>query len=326
MNERQHLVLSLFYDEGHPEVTPSFLAYRLRMSVRDATSLLDDMVKHDLLDIHIDDEGQIVYRLPTSEWDRLSEGLPDRPPELRGGPGTPPGSASPGRPPGSASPGSPAWHPPQGTDASPGFAPGPAPAQPQQFRAHQRGSQDGTDGSVAPSFSGAFTRREAAPPPANHHPDAPYQDWYSADEPAQHNPHHPPHTAYAHHQSPYHQPPYPGAMPQGAALTPYQSRQLAHQRRASQSSPRVPILAGLLSLMVPGLGQFYNGEIGKGVMLMFSCLFLWVFMLFWIVWIWSVIDAYMVAEQNNQRALNDEGMPRHLLPDHGPRSSNTNAA
>jgi TM2 domain-containing membrane protein YozV len=57
-----------------------------------------------------------------------------------------------------------------------------------------------------------------------------------------------------------------------------------------------PALALVLSLLIPGLGQFYNGDpIKGGVMLGVALLgsylvFPWVIML-----IWSAIDAHLVA-------------------------------
>ena len=349
MNEREHAVLSLFYDERNKDLTPSFLAYRMRMSTRDATALLDGMVKHGTLELHVDDEGHINYRLPPSERDRL---------QRHGEPKPQAGSAGQGGPRHSAH----GTHrrrnqgQPQGADATPGYSTQGAQRSPQtgaQPLGAQRSTHDGTDGSVRSSVVNArrFTTDHASPPgttrTTDSHPDAPYQEWYAAGE-TRHNPHHGPQhgapyqRANAYQASPNHRPPHVaeqsippsafganyGKMPDHHALTPYQSdRHPAHLEQYQRRRERIPILAGALSLLVPGLGQFYNGEIGKGVMLLFSCLFLWVFLLFWIVWIWSVIDAYMVAEQTNQRALTDDVSPRHLLGDQRPHSNpNSNAA
>lgn len=67
------------------------------------------------------------------------------------------------------------------------------------------------------------------------------------------------------------------------------------------------IVATLLSMFYAGLGQVYNGQWKKGVVygglyfslalsgVIFSPLFQWVF---WLCWLVSLIDAYMVAYKN----------------------------
>src|SRR5215208_5881728 len=71
---------------------------------------------------------------------------------------------------------------------------------------------------------------------------------------------------------------------------------------------RNPILAAILSLIVAGLGQIYNGQIGKGVIFIViqlvngaltGVLIGWI--LLPIVGIWAMIDAYMTAKHNNER-------------------------
>ncbi len=339
MKEREHAVLSLFYNERNQDITPSFLAYRMRMSTRDATTLLDGMVKNGSLELHVDDEGHINYRLPASERDRLHR---------HGGP-TSSGhraSGNPGR--NKHHRRQPSAQPPQGADATPGYGKQRTRSAAQGFGVGQS-SHDGTDGSIRSSVVTSRSVHGNGPTvggqrtTAQSHPDAPYQDWYAAGENPPYGQHGTaPQASQQRHRAPGHHPPHPteaqsvppgylgnyGKMPEHHALTPYQSdRHPAHFGATQHYRERIPILAGALSLLVPGLGQFYNGEIGKGVMLLFSCLFLWVFLLFWIVWIWSVIDAYMVAEQANQRALADEGSPRPLLSDQRPHSNpNSNAA
>lgn len=65
-------------------------------------------------------------------------------------------------------------------------------------------------------------------------------------------------------------------------------------------------LAGVASAVMPGLGQIYNGEIGKGIVIIFlsglSVLLMFVlvgFIIFPIVWIYAVYDAYKTAEGIN---------------------------
>jgi TM2 domain-containing membrane protein YozV len=71
---------------------------------------------------------------------------------------------------------------------------------------------------------------------------------------------------------------------------------------------RSPILAAILSLIVAGLGQIYNGQIGKGVIFIVihrlngaltAVLIGW--LLLPIVGLWAMIDAYMTAKRNNER-------------------------
>ncbi len=71
---------------------------------------------------------------------------------------------------------------------------------------------------------------------------------------------------------------------------------------------RNPIIAAVLSLIVAGLGQIYNGQILKGVLFIvaqiINGLLLYVaigFITMPLVGLWAVIDAYLVAKRNNER-------------------------
>lgn len=67
-------------------------------------------------------------------------------------------------------------------------------------------------------------------------------------------------------------------------------------------------LAAILSFFLPGLGQMYNGEISKGVLLMiiqvvniilmFVIIGLFTYLL---VWGYSIVDAYTTAKGINRR-------------------------
>jgi len=68
-----------------------------------------------------------------------------------------------------------------------------------------------------------------------------------------------------------------------------------------------PAIAIVLSFFWPGLGQLYNGQIGKGIIFMIcsfvSALLMWViigFLLYPIVWIWGLIDANASAKRINE--------------------------
>ena len=66
-------------------------------------------------------------------------------------------------------------------------------------------------------------------------------------------------------------------------------------------------LAAVLSVLIPGLGQIYNGEIMKGVFLIvlalvfaFLALFLIGIVLYFGLWIYGIYDAYHGAERYNR--------------------------
>ena len=69
-----------------------------------------------------------------------------------------------------------------------------------------------------------------------------------------------------------------------------------------------PGLAAVLSFLIVGLGQIYNGEIGKGILLIIcnviSILLSFVLIgipLLLILWIYAIIDAYDTANKINIR-------------------------
>lgn len=78
-----------------------------------------------------------------------------------------------------------------------------------------------------------------------------------------------------------------------AQVVPYVQPPLMYVKR------KEPGIALLLSFLLPGLGQFYNGDVGKGIALMLGF-----FVLVWIgigivFWIWAMIDAYQSATNIN---------------------------
>lgn len=67
-----------------------------------------------------------------------------------------------------------------------------------------------------------------------------------------------------------------------------------------------PSLAAILSFLFMGLGQFYNGEIKKGVLFIAIYIVSIVLMSFFvgfittpILWIWGMVDAYKSAKKKN---------------------------
>ena len=51
------------------------------------------------------------------------------------------------------------------------------------------------------------------------------------------------------------------------------------------------VLAALCSLFIPGLGQLLQGRLGMAILMFLLAVVLWVFLLGWIISLWSVIDA-----------------------------------
>jgi len=69
-----------------------------------------------------------------------------------------------------------------------------------------------------------------------------------------------------------------------------------------------PSVATILSFLFAGLGQLYNGQIGKGILFMvlgsISFLLMFVFIGFIttpILWIWGMVDANNSAKRINER-------------------------
>lgn len=63
---------------------------------------------------------------------------------------------------------------------------------------------------------------------------------------------------------------------------------------------KTPFVAAIFSLLLCGVGQMYNGQVGKGIMMMIACIFLWAVMLGWIINIWAIVDAYSVAKRKHE--------------------------
>ena len=70
-----------------------------------------------------------------------------------------------------------------------------------------------------------------------------------------------------------------------------------------------PGLAAVLSFFWCGLGQVYNGQIGKGLVMMAAYAVSWWAM--WLIvgfittpilWVWGMYDAYRTAERRNREA------------------------
>ncbi len=71
-----------------------------------------------------------------------------------------------------------------------------------------------------------------------------------------------------------------------------------------------PGLAAVLSFFICGLGQIYNGQIFKGILMIIAYSVSW-FLIFAIIgfvttpilWIWGMVDAYRTADRLNSAAF-----------------------
>ena len=73
-------------------------------------------------------------------------------------------------------------------------------------------------------------------------------------------------------------------------------------------------LAAVLSFLIPGLGQIYNGEIGKGIGILVLTIILGILffllvtlLVLFILWIWNIYDAYSTAKKMNENAMRQMG-------------------
>ena len=80
-------------------------------------------------------------------------------------------------------------------------------------------------------------------------------------------------------------------------------------------------LAAVLSLILPGLGQMYAGQIGRGLLFLFIGIPLTAIValfFFWLIfpiflplafWIWNIFDAYNICNEYNRRLLQTGNPP-----------------
>ena len=85
---------------------------------------------------------------------------------------------------------------------------------------------------------------------------------------------------------------------------------------AMMMNQKSEVLALILSLIIPGVGEMYDGKIGKGVIILIlaiissALIFVLIgFILYPIVWIYSMIDSYNLAKQYNALLLQNNGEP-----------------
>lgn len=121
---------------------------------------------------------------------------------------------------------------------------------------------------------------------------------------------------------PPHGPPPPAAYPPPTYGQPYAQpygQPYGQPYYGPMAGERNAVLALVLSFIITGLGQIYNRENSKGVMLLVLAVILWVFnaFFFWLciglvlslaLWIYGMYDAYTRAEEYN-RMLRATGRP-----------------
>lgn len=80
-------------------------------------------------------------------------------------------------------------------------------------------------------------------------------------------------------------------------------------RQISAGAVKNAGIAAVLSFFICGLGQIYNGQIFKGLVMMIMYLISWFLIIVFIgflttpiLWIWGMVDAYRSAERINREA------------------------
>ena len=61
-----------------------------------------------------------------------------------------------------------------------------------------------------------------------------------------------------------------------------------------------PMTAALLNFLIVGAGHFYLRQYGKGLLLFFACMFLWIVFLGWIVWFIAPFIGYFDTKKANK--------------------------
>ncbi len=66
---------------------------------------------------------------------------------------------------------------------------------------------------------------------------------------------------------------------------------------APRAEPRNPAVAAVLSLVVPGLGQLYNGQLAKGIVFFVVACPLWFLCIGFLVHVVAAVEAYNTARK-----------------------------
>lgn len=315
----EQAVLRMAHHGGVQRLTPSAVAYQVRVSVKDAERMLDKMVTNAQLELDSDDDGNLFYFVPglgtpgvftagTAAANPIDP--PKAPAPLPGD--VPQGYRPAGQPPQYGAPN------PQGPNPSynPSAQQG-AGGQYGNANAYNAGNtyNSGTPyGAYGPPAGAAGT--PPGPPPYGQpyagqgaQQQSQFGQPYGAQSgaPSYGAPQYNPGPGGGQYGRPY-APPPPGYVPPGAPGTSYQPHgqgapvNYAYGQNAlvptGQAGPRSPSTAALLGL-VPGAGQLYNGQVGKGLSIFFLTAFLSATPFAVIPWLWGMIDAHNTAKRQN---------------------------
>lgn len=77
------------------------------------------------------------------------------------------------------------------------------------------------------------------------------------------------------------------------------------EQKETVQEEKSSLIAALCSLIIPGLGQVYNGETSKGVLILLgAAIGVLIFIIPGVlVWIYGMYDAYKVADQMNRKEI-----------------------
>ncbi len=297
-------VLQMAHQGGVQRLTPPAVAYQLRLSVKDAERMLDKMVTNALLELDSDDDGNLFYYVPGHGTpgvftEGTSASMPVDSPKPDASYGAP---ASYGQPPAPA------------PAASYGQPPQQPYGAPHQQHTPQQHPQNPPYGNYAPPTQAppAYGQPYGQPYP-------PQQGQAPYGQPPQQTPYSPyappqPQQQYGQQQQ-YAQPGYqaPVGQPYGQPGYPQQGQPYGQQQYnyghnalvPVHSTPKSPGAASLLSAIIPGAGQLYNGQVGKGLTFFFvTCFLLAAPPLAVVPWLLGVVDAFNTSKQQNQRQQN----------------------
>lgn len=284
--EFERAVLQMAHNGGVSRLTPSAVAYQVRVSVKDAERMLDKMVTTAQLELDSDDDGNLFYFVPglgtpgvfTSGTAAANPIDPPKPPE--------PGPGSPYAPYGQNPAGGGQYGQPYGQPPTAAPQPSPYPgssAPPQQHY----GQPYGQPPTSAPPYGG--TAAAYRPPPNA----APYPGGPQFGQPYGQNGPPPQYGGQA-----YPSPPQYG-QPMNSYGQPYNYGQNALVPQGTMG-PKSPAASALLSAMIPGAGQLYNGQVGKGLAFFFiSLLMVATPPMLFVPWMWGIIDAYNTTRRQN---------------------------
>ena len=104
------------------------------------------------------------------------------------------------------------------------------------------------------------------------------------------------------------------------SLQPQAQDRALHTRESVRPRQKVVLrvaLATLMSLIIPGLGQFLNRQPLKAILFFLLTFFLWFFFLGWIFHLLAALDAGLVSfRQNTTNEFDPDSRARKISHDH----------